>query len=66
MRILFFVLGFLLIGCGVKAPPVAPEHEPEHPSLNLNCSVNDPDCDKEDPKYVPKGKSGKYPEKNDD
>ncbi len=68
MRILFFLLpGFLLFtACGVKAPPIAPESARESNLLNLNCSPDDPACDKEDPKYVPKGKNGKYPVQKDE
>jgi len=39
-------------GCGVKAPPVAPERE-EKENLKLDCSIYDPECDKEDPNYIP-------------
>lgn len=45
-----------LAGCGVKLPPVAPEKDPLPASLNLNCSPSDPNCDKTDPNYKPKGK----------
>ncbi len=61
--------GALLLStaCGVKAPPVAPEHRrgtvlpPKQ-----QCSVYDPTCDKEDPNYVPQGKKGKYPPRNEE
>jgi hypothetical protein len=51
---LSLVLALLLAGCGVKLPPVAPERNPEPANLNLNCSPNDPECDKTDPNYKPK------------
>jgi predicted small lipoprotein YifL len=43
------------IACGVKLPPVAPEHDPEpRPALNLDCSPQDENCDKTDPNYRPR------------
>lgn len=44
----------LCAGCGVKAPPVAPEQAPED-LRKLDCSPDEPDCDRTDPKYKPKG-----------
>jgi len=65
---LFLFLGPLLLStaCGVKAPPVAPEHRSSSISPKLECSAYDPTCDKEDPNYVPQGKKGKYPPRNDE
>jgi hypothetical protein len=55
MRSLFLAsLALLLSACGVKLPPVAPQREPMPATLNLNCSPEDPDCDKTDPNYRPK------------
>jgi hypothetical protein len=47
-------LCFLLLGCGVKLPPVAPPKNPEPANLHLDCSPTDPGCDKTDPNYQPK------------
>jgi hypothetical protein len=54
--IMTLVCAIFLAGCGVKLPPVAPERNPEPANLNFNCSPGDPDCDKTDPNYKPKGK----------
>lgn len=43
-----------LSACGVKAPPVAPQRAPVPPVQNLDCSPQDPSCDKTDPKYQPR------------
>lgn len=58
MKSIFLIasLWALLASCGVKLPPVAPERNSEPASLNLNCSPSDPECDKTDPNYKPKGK----------
>jgi hypothetical protein len=45
-----------LSACGVKAPPIAPERAPMRDQLNLDCSPTDPDCDKMDPNYKPRGR----------
>lgn len=51
----FFAAVFFLSisACGVKAPPKAPIVKPEPKALNLNCSPEDPDCDRKDENYVP-------------
>lgn len=52
------LFGFALLqGCGVKLPPVAPDHlsTPAAP-LKLDCSPTQEDCDREDPNYRPKGR----------
>lgn len=54
--ILFFGFLFGLAGCGVKAPPIAPQREAVPALLNLNCSPTDPDCDVQDPNYVPQSR----------
>lgn len=54
--LLTLACALFLSGCGVKLPPVAPESNPEPANLNLNCSVDDPTCDKTDPNYKPKRK----------
>lgn len=62
-KLYLFIACLLIVGCGVKGLPVAPEAKPTPAQpLQLNCSSYDPDCDKEDPDYVPQGKNGKYPE----
>lgn len=48
------VLCLLLLGCGVKLPPVAPPADPEPANLHLDCPPSDPACDKTDPNYQPK------------
>lgn len=45
-----FLVGILL-GCGVKAPPIAPVRAPEPAVLNLDCEPEDPKCDRTDPNY---------------
>lgn len=52
MKPMVFVFCFALLGCGVKAPPVAPEERIEQ-NTNLDCSPNDPECDATDPNYIP-------------
>jgi predicted small lipoprotein YifL len=53
---LFIFWAFSLSGCGVKAPPIAPESEKRAPLPNLNCSPTEENCDKEDPHYRPRGR----------
>ena len=53
----FLILSLIcLFGCGVKAPPIAPERRAVPQSLKLDCSPTDPDCDKTDPNYKPQGR----------
>jgi hypothetical protein len=49
--VLGVALGMLLCGCGVKLPPIAPDRKPEHAAPKLDCSPQDPNCDKTDPNY---------------
>lgn len=51
---LFMILALAAAGCGVKAPPIAPEHPPQKLEKKLNCSPQDPTCDEEDPNYRPR------------
>lgn len=47
-------VAFLLSGCGVKLPPIAPERPlPPPPPPKLDCSPQDPTCDRTDPNYRP-------------
>lgn len=48
------VVMLLVSACGVKGPPVSPvrpdEIQPER--VVVDCSVYDPNCPEEDPKYI--------------
>jgi hypothetical protein len=50
---------FLLTGCGVKQPPIAPRSRPvavvPGAVLNDHCSPTDEKCDARDPNYKPRG-----------
>lgn len=52
----FTIFLFLLFSCGVKTMPVAPERTTPAPALNLDCSPQDPTCDRTDPNYKPTGR----------
>ena len=52
----FTIFLFLLFSCGVKTMPVAPERAAAPPSVNLDCSPKDPNCDRTDPNYQPFGR----------
>ena len=50
--LLCFLFFILVNGCGVKAPPVAPQRPPEYTGPDI-CSVYDPKCTLQDPGYIP-------------
>lgn len=56
MRVPLAAISLLLLcSCGVKLPPIAPEHDPvPPPPLRLDCSPTDETCDKTDPNYQPR------------
>lgn len=53
--LIFVLLLISFSGCGVKAPPIAPER-PRPDERKLDCSTDDPECERTDPNYKPKGK----------
>ncbi len=55
MRVFAFLILCVLAGCGVKAPPIAPERQVEPVAPKLKCSPYDPECDRKDKRYKPQG-----------
>jgi hypothetical protein len=47
----YLIVGLVVSACGVKQAPVSPDRPPL--LVNLDCSIYDPDCSVQDPKYDP-------------
>ncbi|NUM88585.1 MAG: hypothetical protein HUU37_05210 [Bdellovibrionales bacterium] len=52
-RPLLLMVALLTASCGVKGPPVPVIRPETPPPLQLDCSPEDPKCDRTDPRYVP-------------